>query len=219
MTIDKLMIKAIAIDVEVEEQERLIAAGIPEAVFTAGLKLPAMLNRRLSPTGKRAAALANELLNGEGLTIVWCSQYGDLARTQRLMESIVADEPMSPTDFSLSVQNAEPGILSMATKNHKHIVAISAAKHRFYNALLEAELLRREQATDVLLVMTDQSVPEIYAPVSAINVATTSLVLRISDSGRAFSLLDAKHLDDSVGYTEIFRLLVNTLFRADIDKC
>ena len=212
MTIDSLMIKAVAIDVEAEVEERLIAEGIPEEVFAAGVKLPAMLNRRLSAAGKRAAALANQLLNGEGLSIVWCSQYGDLARTQRLMESIVDNEPMSPTDFSLSVQNAEPGILSMATKNHEHIVAISAAKYRFYNALLEAELLRREQAKDVLLVMTDQAIPDVYTPVSAIKVATTSLVLRLSDSGQAFSLLEAKQLDDSAGYSDIFRLLAKSLF-------
>ncbi|RMA82472.1 beta-ketoacyl synthase-like protein [Umboniibacter marinipuniceus] len=207
MTIDTLMITAVAIDIDAEHKAERIADGFPEAVFSGGIKLPAMLNRRLSPAGKRASALANELLNGDGLSIVWCSQYGDLARTQRLMESIVNEEPMSPTDFSLSVQNAEPGILSMATKNHQHIVAISAAKNRFYNALLEGELLRREQGADVLLIMTDQTVPQVYQRVASANIATTALVLRISDHGQTLGLEEVKKLDDSAGYDGFLNLL------------
>ena len=211
MTIDKLFIADIAIDVEQAAVEGLLARGVPATVFAEGCKLPAMLNRRLSVGGKRAAALANQLLQGERLPIVWCSQYGDLPRTQRLMESIVRGESMSPTDFSLSVQNAEPGILSIATENHSPIVAISCAKRRFYNALLECELQRRESGTDVILVMTDQLIPDVYRMASDFVINPTVLVLRLSASGAELSLGRAALLDDQASYDSIFTLLIESM--------
>jgi len=162
-----------------------VAAVVPDTAKTNGVAVKPMLNRRLSPLGKKAVALMNELGGDEALPVVWVSRYGDLARTARLMSSVAKNEPLSPIDFSLSVQNAEPGIFSMATHNHQPIVAISCVYQRVYTAFIEAISLMEECERDVLLVFAEQSIPEVYQAVVDNEVEDIAVVVRITPSKSA----------------------------------
>ena len=168
-----------------------------------------MLNRRLSPLGKRAVALMNELAADDQLPVVWLSRYGDLARTARLMHSVASAEPLSPIDFSLSVQNAEPGIFSIATEDEQPIVAMSCVRYRAYSAFLEAYGIMREQQRDTLIVFAEQSIPEEYRDVTTSEVEDVAIVVRLTradDDNLHFSAL--RNLDDEQNFESFLRWLV-----------
>ena len=48
---------------------------------------------------------------------IFASRHGELARTVKIIESIVKLEDVSPTDFSLSVFNTALGLFSIFTEN------------------------------------------------------------------------------------------------------
>src|SRR6266404_7504084 len=75
----------------------------------ASAGLPAMLRRRVSTIGQKAFQVCHALSGKPMARFVFCSRYGELDRTIRILRSLAAREPVSPSDFSLSVYNALPG--------------------------------------------------------------------------------------------------------------
>jgi len=146
--------------------------------------IPAMLRRRLSTEAKAAAAFAMELCDEQRLPILWCSRYGSLARSERMMLAIAEQTPMSPADFSLSVHNAEAGIYSIAHHNQHPVIALSCAQDPLYNYLLEAKLMAEEEQSDVVIVISDQPLPTKYQEIALENTISFSLVLRVSAQGK-----------------------------------
>ena len=125
--------------------------------------IPPMLRRRLSSLGKMALSVAFPLLKGldTDTAFVFSSRHGELGRTVGLLNSLADQEPLSPTQFSLSVHNAIAGVLSIATKNTSSITALSAD---LSSTLLEAVAIMDEQSyQQILCVVYDEPVPEIYA--------------------------------------------------------
>jgi len=130
-------------------------------------QIPAMQRRRLSPFAKLALhcalTAADECL--ETVPSVFSSRHGDLAKTSKLIEDVAAKEPLSPTNFGLSVHNAVGGLFSIYTGNKAPLTAISAGEDSFFVGLLDA--LAKLTANDyqqILLVYTEQLVPEMYQP-------------------------------------------------------
>jgi len=156
--------------------------------------IPAMLRRRLSTEAKAAVSFVMDLSGSDRLPILWCSRYGSLARSARMMQSIADQVPMSPTDFSLSVHNAEAGIYSIAHLNKQPVIALSSAHDPLYNYLLEAQLMAQEEQHDVIVVLTDQVIPESLQNIALDSSVSFSVVLRISaqEKGAALPLQTLK---------------------------
>lgn len=205
------MIKAKIVDYRVScSDDSPLRALVPESVLTDGEKIKPMLNRRLSSLGKRTVALMNELAVDDRLPVVWLSRYGDLARTARLMNSVARSEPLSPIDFSLSVQNAEPGIYSIATEDEQPIVAMSCVKYRAYSAFLEAYGIMREQQADVLIVFAEQSIPDEYRKVTTSEVEDVAIVVRLTHTDADhLKLSELRNLDDEQNFESFLRWLVD----------
>ena len=130
-------------------------------------QIPAMQRRRLSPFAKLALHCALEAGEGYLSTVpcVFASRHGDLHKTSKLINDVAAKQPLSPTQFGLSVHNAVGGQFSIFTGNKAPLTAISAGEDTFFSAIIDAVCkLNTNQYENILVVYTDEVVPTIYQP-------------------------------------------------------
>jgi hypothetical protein len=138
---------------------------LPEGACEVPLpEVPAMLRRRLSPLG-RMAVLAGYRCQGDhaGLPIVFASRYGDAGRSLQLLGDFAHDEPMSPTDFALSVHNAIGAMYSIARSDMQASSSVAAGAASAAAGFIEAAGLLSDGAQEVMLVCYDAPLPGDYA--------------------------------------------------------
>ncbi|RUO71337.1 beta-ketoacyl synthase chain length factor [Pseudidiomarina salinarum] len=144
-----------------------VLLGPAEAVSAQTLAIiPAATRRRLSGYAKMIMAVIFEVLDqypsSRGVPVVLASRHGDLHRTIDLLKQLVANEPLSPTQFCLSVNNAVLGQLSVITNNQQGMTTISAGEDSFAAAWLEGYLQLQDNPA-VLVVYADEHPPEPYS--------------------------------------------------------
>jgi len=94
---------------------------------------------------------------------IFCSRHGEFDRTLRILNSLIAKEPVSPADFSLSVHNALAGLLSIAWANSAGHTVISAGVDSFGYGLLEGVACLKSASGDrVMVVYFDDLLPPPY---------------------------------------------------------
>jgi len=127
--------------------------------------LPMMTARRLSP-GSRAAVecglalLARQLVDA----VVFTSRHGELERNLRILRTLADGQPLSPTDFAMSVHNSAVGSLTIAARQPLVSSSVSAGIDSFQQGLLEVSTLHQAGYQQVLLVDFDGLVPDYYRP-------------------------------------------------------
>lgn len=142
--------------------------------------LPQLLKRRITPVGQRALAAAYGLPGIEQTHFVLASQHGELARTAAIFAALADGEPLSPAEFSLSVDHALVGLLSIATHNRHGHTAIAAGTDSFACGLLEATSLLGEcPDIPVMLLYYDAQLPPEYACFDTEPTATFPLVVAL----------------------------------------
>jgi hypothetical protein len=130
--------------------------------------LPSLLRRRVSAIGQHAFQAASTLRPDAATRFIFCSRNGEFERTLRLLGDVVAGEPLSPADFSLSVGNALAGLFAMATENRAGHTAITAGEDSFAAGLLEAtSCLTAGSDSRILLVYFDDALCGEYAELDA----------------------------------------------------
>ena len=126
--------------------------------------LPAMQRRRLSRLARMAFSVGWPLAQGhEALPLVFVSRHGETPRTFDILSELAADQPLSPTQFSLSVHNAVIGLWSIMRGETSEMTALAAAGDGLEHGLIEACALLNEGAPAVLLVITEEQPPPAYA--------------------------------------------------------
>jgi len=126
--------------------------------------LPAMQRRRLSRLARMAFSVGWPLAEGhESLPLVFASRHGETPRTFDILSDLAADQPLSPTQFSLSVHNAVIGLWSIMRGETSEMTAIAAAGDGLEHGLIEACALLNEGAPAVLLIVTEEQPPDAYA--------------------------------------------------------
>ncbi len=126
--------------------------------------MPPMLRRRAGQLGKMALEVAYECLGGEsGIPIVYCSRHGEVARSVELLDAMARGEALSPTAFGMSVHNANPGLFTIARKEQANHIALAAGPSSLEHAVIEACGLLADGAPQVLLVMAETALPELYS--------------------------------------------------------
>jgi hypothetical protein len=126
--------------------------------------LPAMQRRRLSRLARMAFSVGWPLAEGlEALPLVFVSRHGETPRTFDILSDLGAGQPLSPTQFSLSVHNAVIGLWSIMRGETSEMTAVAAAGDGLEHGLIEACALLHEGAPAVLLVITEEQPPEAYA--------------------------------------------------------
>jgi hypothetical protein len=126
--------------------------------------LPAMQRRRLGRMARMAFSVGWPLAEGrEQLPLVFISRHGETPRTFEILIDLAAEQPLSPTQFSLSVHNAVIGLWSIMRGETSEMTALAAAGDGLEHGMLEAAALLNEGAPAVLLVVTEEQPPEAYA--------------------------------------------------------
>ena len=126
--------------------------------------LPAMQRRRLSRLARMAFSVGWPLAEGlKDLPLVFISRHGETPRTLDILSDLANDQPLSPTQFSLSVHNAVIGLWSILRNETSEMNALAAAGDGLEHAMLEVAALLNEGAPAVLLVITEEQPPEAYA--------------------------------------------------------
>jgi hypothetical protein len=95
---------------------------------------------------------------------VFVSRHGETPRTFDILRDLAAEQPLSPTQFSLSVHNAVIGLWSILRGETSEMTALAAAGDGLEHGVLEAATLLEEGAAAVLLIITEESPPAAYAP-------------------------------------------------------
>ncbi|MFB4392659.1 MULTISPECIES: beta-ketoacyl synthase chain length factor [unclassified Pseudomonas] len=127
--------------------------------------LPAMQRRRLSHLARMAFSVAWPLAEGQApMPLVFVSRHGETPRTFSILSELAEGQPLSPTQFSLSVHNAVIGLWSIMRGETSEMTALAAAGDGFEQGLLEAAALLQEGAPAVLLIVAEEQPPEIYRP-------------------------------------------------------
>ncbi|WP_297841409.1 beta-ketoacyl synthase chain length factor [Pseudomonas sp.] len=126
--------------------------------------LPAMQRRRLSRLARMAFSVGWPLAEGrEQLPLVFVSRHGETPRTFDILSELATDQPLSPTQFSLSVHNAIIGLWSIMRGETSEMTALAAAGDGLEHGVIEAGALLAEGAPAVLLIVTEEQPPEAYA--------------------------------------------------------
>ena len=125
--------------------------------------LPAMQRRRLSRMARMAFAVGWPLAEGlKDLPLVFVSRHGETPRTLDILKELAAEQPLSPTQFSLSVHNAVIGLWSILRGETSEMTALAAAGDGLEHGVLEAAALLNEGAPAVLLILSEEEPPEDY---------------------------------------------------------
>ncbi|KAB0493880.1 beta-ketoacyl synthase chain length factor [Pseudomonas vancouverensis] len=126
--------------------------------------LPAMQRRRLSRLARMAFSVGWPLADGrQDLPLVFISRHGETPRTVDILTDLAHDQPLSPTQFSLSVHNAIIGLWSIMRGETSEMTALAAAGDGLEHGMLEAAALLNEGEPAVLLVITEERPPQAYS--------------------------------------------------------
>jgi len=98
------------------------------------------------------------------MPLVFASRHGETSRSFPLLQTLAADEPLSPTSFCLSVHNAIAAQWSILRGETVESVALSAEEDGLEHAFIEAALLLVAGHKQVLVVVAEEAPPEAYTP-------------------------------------------------------
>ena len=125
--------------------------------------LPALQRRRLSRLARMTMHVGWPLCGEhEQLPFVFASRHGETSRTFALLGDVADGQPLSPTQFGLSVHNAIAGQWSILRGQRSESVAIAGEADTFEHAMLEAAALLGDGATAVLVVIAEEQPPAAY---------------------------------------------------------
>lgn len=126
--------------------------------------LPAMQRRRLSRLARMTMEVASPLCDeAEQVPFVFASRHGETTRTFALLGDVNGGQPLSPTQFGLSVHNAIAGQWSILRGQRGESVALAGEADTFEHAMLEASGLLAAGAPSVLAVIAEEKPPAAYA--------------------------------------------------------
>ncbi len=163
------------------------APSLPEGDKVPALaEVPALQRRRIEPLGRMAIQAAYWCQEqAQDFPLVFASRHGDVQGSLRLLESLVQDEPLSPTGFGLSVHNAIAALYSIIRSQHGNYVAIAGGRFNAAVALVEAAGLLADGAPEVMVVCYEDHLPAIYDSYADAPTAAYAWCWRIARAGTA----------------------------------
>jgi hypothetical protein len=129
-------------------------------------EVPAIQRRRIEKLGRMAVQAAWWCAPSPGddaTPLVFASRHGDVQRSFDLLQQLERKEPMSPTQFGLSVHNAIAALYSIVREKRGNYLALASGRTTAEAALVEAASLLAAGAPEVQLVVYDAPLPEDYA--------------------------------------------------------
>ncbi len=126
--------------------------------------VPKSVLRRASKLTNLSLDVALELTqNLDPDYLIFASQHGEISRSIELLNAIARSEDLSPTAFSQSVHNTGVGLFTIIKQSTTKATAIAAGDNTIFMALADAYgFLKAQPQAKVLLVMSDEKLPEDY---------------------------------------------------------
>ena len=90
---------------------------------------------------------------------MFASRWAELARTEQLLDALAQREPLSPTQFGLSVHNAVGALHSIARGERGNYLAVAAGAHSIEAGFVEALGLLADGAERVIVAAYDGRPP------------------------------------------------------------
>ena len=128
-------------------------------------EVPAMQRRRIDRIGRMAMQAAWWCAGAgqAGVPLVFASRHGDVQRSCELLGQLADAEPMSPTQFGLSVHNAIAALYSIVRGERGNYLALAAGRATAEAALVEAAGLLADGAPEVQVIVYEAPLPGIHA--------------------------------------------------------
>jgi len=169
-------------------------SGAPEARF-----LPALLRRRCDAHSRMMLHVAHECCPAElrsEIACVFASRHGSFGTTVSLLEDLAHGAALSPARFSHSVHNAPAGLFSIWAENRTASLSLAAGEGTFAHGFLEAICtIHREGGRPVLLVHSDEAVPDAIVPLVDRREGSFALALLLAGDGPGPALCFAHEPD------------------------
>ncbi len=165
--------------------------------------IPPMLRRKLNVMGRACAAPVLDTLPSTtaDIPLVYCSQHGDIERTLAVLLELAESASVSPNNFSLAVHNAICGVLSIHAGLTGPINSIAAGEQGLVPVLLEAAGLLSPSCPQVLCVMCDVPLPEVYRSTNSQPRAPYAMCFILSAAaGTGLNLRQSGAASDSADY-------------------
>lgn len=123
-----------------------------------------MMRRRMSSLSKLALQAALQISVDQEIDyIIFSSRHGELTRTAKLIEDIMAGQDASPMAFSQSVHNTAAGLFTISANRATPVTSLAAVESTLHHALIEASIYLYENPNaSVLLVDFDEPLPAPY---------------------------------------------------------
>jgi hypothetical protein len=171
-----------------------VEAGARESAAPPSVKfIDPMLRRRLGPLAKTLLHVAHECAaDVPSVRLVLASQHGELSYTLAMLRSLAAEEPVSPTTFSLSVHNAPAGIFSILRGDRAPSTAISAGEETLGHGLLEAACQLDDGDEPVLMLYGDEPLPEEYSEFYPRPAPSRAIALLLTRGAQRATTVEAK---------------------------
>lgn len=147
--------------------------------------IPMMSLRRMSAGTRLAVESGLILLNDfQADMAIFTSRHGELERTHKILQHLHQDQPLSPTDFAMSVHNTAAGWLTIMAKNTLPTTSLAAGEDSFQQGMIEAQaVLATGSADRVLLIDFDGVVPDVYRPFVPVNSYPYAVALLLESGG------------------------------------
>ncbi len=129
-------------------------------------QIPPLQRRRIDRLGRAAIQAADGCRRTEDADapLIFASRHGDVVRSFALLQDLCAQQPMSPTQFGLSVHNAIAALYSIVHGVRGNYTALAGGKASIETALVEAAGLLADGALAVSVVYCDAHAPPAYDP-------------------------------------------------------
>ncbi|MBR9728312.1 beta-ketoacyl synthase chain length factor [Shewanella intestini] len=127
-------------------------------------KIPSAIKRRASALTKLVIGTCLPILSETDIDyIVFATQHGEINRTLTLLNSLAQEQELSPTAFAQSVTSTAPGLLTIAAKKPIPFTTVSGNNNTLEAGLIEVAIrLQQQPQHQILLIVADESLPEIY---------------------------------------------------------
>jgi hypothetical protein len=125
--------------------------------------VPAMQRRRLTPLARMSFAAAWPLVQHRpSIPMVFGSRHGETPLTFGLLDELARHQPLSPTQFGLSVHNAVAGQWSIQRGDTAPTCAVAANADTLEHTVIEACGLLHAGADDVIVILAEDAPAPAY---------------------------------------------------------
>ena len=145
--------------------------------------------RRMSTGVKYANEVALSLVeHWEPEAVVFTSRHGELGRAEKLLTQLSQKEPLSPTDFIMSVHNSAAGSFTIAKKLTAPSSSIASGADSFIVGLLETISFLSNGYQRVLLVDFDSTLSPFFAQTFPANIPNVNYAVAFAIENVATTL-------------------------------